>query len=107
MADNHKRFRNNSGRLMLELLYGEADWIERVDGTVKYPYTQCATAMQIRPNRQIECLNWLQETGLIVDLTIGRTHATMSLMSPVGFSRGDQGSIIGVSTPKGALPWQV
>jgi hypothetical protein len=84
MSDN-TRFRNNAGRLLLELLYSEAPWIERGGGVVKYPFTKFANDIKLRPIKQQECLMWLKERGFLSSLSIGRTTATVAINNPLGF----------------------
>ena len=107
-SSRQSRFRNNAGRLLLELLYGEADWIERGGGTVKYALTKFSTEVQMRPSRQIDCLTWLADRGLINHLSIGRTHVTMELVNPLGFVASGERLEPSEFAPAlgGVLPWQ-
>ena len=103
------RFRNTAGRLLVELLYGEASWMERGGGTVKYPLTKFALALQMRPSKQIDALQWLSVRGFIKKLSIGRTHITLEMVSPLGFkSCGEQltPSEYAPALDSGELPWR-
>jgi hypothetical protein len=77
-----KRFRNQGGRLMLELLYNDSDYVQRGDGMVRYTLARMSTDIQMRSALQVELLMWLQEIGLISDLTIGRKDVSVRVKTP-------------------------
>jgi len=70
------RYRPSAGHIMLELLYGKADYIQRTTSTT-INISKMAKGMHMRPVRLIGCLKWLEEQSLVSGLDVRRYEASM------------------------------
>ena len=75
------RYRPSAGRLILELFYG-SDHITRDNGTILLNISKMARKLHVRPVRLCETLEWMERYGTILDLTLGRKDARLTLVEP-------------------------
>ena len=97
------RYRPSAGHLMIELLYGEHDSINRDGDSVTINISSMSQNLHIRPVRLLECLEWLRSQLMITGLQIGRYEATMSIRSPKGFMPDNRPTEHTTTAPKGWL----
>ena len=76
------RYRRKAGQVMLDLLYGEGDHINR-EGPLTINISKMAQSMHMRPVRLLEALEWLTEVGMLAEVNVGRYEAVIGLVVPL------------------------
>ena len=76
------RYRPSAGRLIVELFYGDEEFLERNNGTITLNVSKLARKLHVRPVRLCETLDWLSAYGIVTDLEYTRKTATLTLRQP-------------------------
>ena len=92
------RYRPMAGHVMIELLYGVGEHLNRANDAVVGNITQMSKVMHNRPNKLIGALEWLHIQGLLKSLSVGRYEFSAVLKQPEGLSKEEP--VVVESTPK-------
>ena len=75
------RYRPKAGQVLIDLLYGMGDHINRTNG-LQINISKMAASLHMRPVRLIAALEWLFTNGLVAKMHLGRYTADLELLPP-------------------------